>query len=52
MKVLNMDEHRDGSATVELEIENGEKELLIEAGFIKVLEDYIQQREEDKWNRK
>lgn len=49
MKVINLIENDDGSATVNLDLTLEEAQALMEAGFIKLLEDYI---ERDKQQRR
>lgn len=49
MRLNNLVEHEDGSATVNLDLTLEEAQALMEAGFIKLLEDYI---ERDKQQRR
>lgn len=49
MKVLNLVKNEDGSATVNLDLTLEEAQALMEVGFIKLLEDYI---ERDKQQRR
>lgn len=41
MKVISMVEHEDGSATVELDMTNEEKMLVVQVGLVQVLRDSI-----------
>ena len=43
MKVVDFKENEDGSASVELDMSEEEKSLLIEAGFIQLLKNSIEQ---------
>ena len=48
MKVTNLIEHEDGSATVNLEMTDKEKALLIQVGFVQALKDSIAVEEAEK----
>lgn len=43
-EVLNYKENEDGSATIELELTEQEKQILLEYAITRVLEDYINER--------
>ena len=48
MKVLNVIEHEDGSATLELDIEEDEKALLIEVAVTTLIKKYIDEKENEE----
>ena len=43
MKILDITENEDGSAVLEIDIDQEEMRLLMEAGLNKVLADYIEE---------
>ena len=48
MKVLNVIEHEDGSATLELDIEEDEKALPIEFAVVSLLKKFIDEKENEE----
>lgn len=48
VEIVELIEHPDGSATVKLDLDEKAQMLLIEAGFIKVLEDKIKNDRQQK----
>lgn len=48
MQVISLTEHTDDSATVELEMTEQEKMLLIQVGFVQALKDSIAVEEAEK----
>lgn len=45
MKVLELVELEDGSATVKLDLSKEESELLIQTGFLTLLQEYVENEE-------
>jgi len=45
MQVDNIVENDDGSADIDLHLEPGEARLLVQEGFIRILETYIKQEQ-------
>lgn len=46
MKILNYEEHEDGSATIEIVLELYERERLIEIGMITALKNFLKELED------
>ena len=42
IKVMDIVEHEDGSATIHLEMDSEAKSLLIEAGIVNLLQQYLE----------
>ena len=47
MIIPDIKKHEDGSATIVAELTKLEMQVLVEAGFIKILEDYIKKDAEN-----
>lgn len=48
IEVKEVEEHEDGSATLEIEMSNETRNLLIEAGLISLIRKYLDEVDSDK----